>query len=263
MGVKGFIEFIVAYMKVNIQAAMEYRSSFIIRAVGMFLNDAVWIIFWAIIFLKFQSINGWSFNEILLLFSFITTGFGFATFFFGNWQKIADVIINGKLDYYLTLPKPILAHLLVSRSEISGLGDFAFGVILALFVLPHTLYAVGLYILLTIMSMIILVSVGVAIGSLTFFIGGTGDLQDTIINSVIAISTYPFSIFEGYLRIILLTAVPIGFLTGIPVEILQSFNPTLIFYMVIATIAAVIAAITIFKIGLRRYESGNLINVQV
>jgi len=80
---------------------------------------------------------------------------------------------------------------------------------------------------------------------------------------MVGLSTYPFSIYEGFVKIILLTVVPIGFITGIPVEIIQSFNPTLLLYMVIATITAVVLAITIFKIGLKRYESGNLINVQV
>lgn len=263
MGVKKFLEFIIAYTKMNIQAAMEYRASFIIRALGMFLNDGAWIIFWLIIFTKFSTINGWSFNTVLLLFSIITIGFGFATFFLGNWSKITNLIIMGKLDYYLTLPKPSLPHILVSRSDFSGLGDFFFGIAIALFALPHTIPAILLFVGLTIMSMIILVSLGVIVGSLTFFMGGTGEFQETVLESMISLSTYPFSIYEGFVKVILLTVVPIGFITGIPVEILQNFNPTLLLYMAIATVVAVILAITIFKTGLKRYESGNLINVQV
>ncbi len=263
MGVRGFFWFILAYVKMNLQAAMEYRASFVIRAAGMFVNDIAWVMFWLIIFAKFPSINGFTLNTVLMMYAILTTGFGFATFLMGNWSKLAKVIAMGQLDYYLTLPKPSLPHILVSRSDFSGLGDFAFGVALAVFALPHTLEAVLLFIVLTFLSMVILVSIGVISGSLSFFIGRSEDVQDAVISSIIALSTYPFSIFDSYVKIILLTAVPIGFITGIPVEILENFNPILLGYMSIATVAAVLIAVTVFKIGLKRYESGNLINVQI
>src|SRR5208337_2778117 len=258
MGARGFVEFVLAYVKTNVQAAMEYRASFLFQAIGMVVNDFAWLVFWAIIFSRFPAINGFTFNTILLLFSFTTMSFGIASFFFGNWQHLAKVIIRGQLDYYLTLPKPSLLHVLISRSDFSGIGDFVFGLVLALLALTPTLLNVALFLALIVTSTIILVSIGSIFGSLTFFIGGTGDFQDFMIGSVISFTMYPFSIFDSYARVLMLTVIPVGFIAGVPVMLLQSFNAALLLYVVVAAAASVVAAILVFKAGLRRYESGNL-----
>ena len=53
MAGKSLFRFIWEYFKVNLQSAMEYRVSFIMQVVFMFLNDVIWIIFWMIFFNKF------------------------------------------------------------------------------------------------------------------------------------------------------------------------------------------------------------------
>lgn len=259
----GLTDFLVTAFKINLQSAMEYRLNFLILAFGMFLNDIAFLIFWIIIYDKFPVINGWGFNNIILLQAIVTIGFGFSSFFLGNWNRIATVVSQGGLDYYLTLPKPVLLHVLVTRSSFAGVGDMLFGIVLGVYVLSSAISSVPLFFLLTVLSAIILTSFGIAIGSLVFYVGGQGELQDTLFSSVLMLSTYPLSIFGGISKIILLTAIPVGFITGVPVLILNNFNPLYLGYMFIATAASAIAAYVIFRVGLRNYESGNAINVQI
>ncbi len=264
MGARGLLNFIMAYFKLNLQSAMEYRFNFIILAFGMFINDVAWIVFWWIIFAKFNTINGWNFGNLLAMYSIVTIGFGAATFFVGNWQRIAENVIKGRLDYYMVLPKPLLIHMLISRSDFSGMGDLLFGIVVGTFAfLAGAVSSVPFFILLTAMSTLILISFGIIIGSLSFYFGGTGEFQETALGSVIALSTYPFSVFGGFIRIILLTAIPVGFITGIPVLLLQQYNAAYMGYMIVATLASVTVASIMFYAGLKRYESGNLINAQI
>lgn len=263
MAVKKLIDFFLAYVKTNMQSAMEYRMNFMVLSIGMFINDIAWLIFWMIFFAKFPVVNGWVFNDIMLMYSMITIGFGLAVFIFGNLRYVSEIIIKGNLDYYLALPKPPLLHMLVSRSDFAGLGDILFGLVLFFIAVPLTLQSVTLFLVLLAMSFLILLHFAVILGSLTFFIGGSGKMQDTMLFSIITFGTYPFSSFEGAVRMILLTAIPVGFISGIPVEIMKSFNPMLMLYMFIATLVIIAIAHIIFRIGLKRYESGNLINVRV
>ncbi len=259
----GLIDFLVMAFKINMQSVMEYRLNFIILAFGMFLNDVAFLVFWIIVYGKFHTINGWGFNNIILLQAIIAIGWGFASFFLGNWNRIADIVSKGALDYYLTLPKPVLLHLLVTRSSFAGVGDMLFGLVLGTYALSSTISSIPLFILLIVLSTIILISFGVVIGSLIFFIGGQGELQETLQTSLLLLSTYPFSIFGGAAKILLLIAIPVGFITGVPVLILNNFNPLYLGYMFIATAASAIVAYAVFRFGLRRYESGNAINVQI
>ena len=259
----GLTDFLVTAFKINMQAAMEYRLNFTVLALGMFFNDLAFLVFWVIVYNNFHSINGWGFSSIIMLQAIITIGFGFASFFLGNWNRIAVIVSQGSLDYYLTLPKPVLMHLLVTRSSFAGVGDMLFGLMLAVYLLSSSISSIPLFILLTALSTVILISFGIAIGSLIFFFGGQGELQDTFFTSILMLSTYPLSIFGGVTKIILLTIIPVGFITGVPVIILQSFNPLYLSYMFIAAAGSVIVAYAIFKFGLRNYESGNAINVQI
>jgi ABC-2 type transport system permease protein len=267
MGVKqrrhGLVDFLLMTFKINVQSAMEYRFNFLLQAFGMFLNDIAFLAFWIIVYNKFQLINGWNLSNVLMMLAIIDIAFGAAMFFFGNCTKLSEVISKGGLDYYLVLPKPVLLHILVTRSSFSGIGDVLFGTVLAIYLFSHSIGLIPLFLLLTTMSGIIMVSLCIASGSLAFFFGGRGDLQQTLLNAILTLSTYPFSIFGGAAKIILLTLIPIGFITGIPVLILQNFSQTYLMYMVIATAASVIVAYSLFKFGLRHYESGNAINVQI
>lgn len=263
MGVSSILKFFMAYIKTNLQSAMEYRTNFLVQAIGMFINDIAWLIFWMLFFAKFPAVNGWVFNDVILMYSIITIGFGVATLIFGNWRYMAEIIIKGNLDYYLALPKPPLLHMLISRSNFSGVGDFLFGLALLVFAVPLSFQSAVLLLILLAMSFLILLHFAVILGSLTFFIGGTGKTQETLLFSIITFSSYPFGAFEGLVKALLLTAIPVGFITGIPVEIMKSFNPALMMYMAVATVVIVALAHAIFRIGLKRYESGNLINVRV
>ena len=67
---------------------------------------------------------------MLLLFGVVSASFGLATFFFfGNVMQLSEIIAGGRLDYYLSLPRPVLLHALASGSLPSGAGDFVYGVV--------------------------------------------------------------------------------------------------------------------------------------
>ena len=64
---------------------------------------------------------------MFLLLGVVAAGFGLAVYFFGNSWQLVDMIINVQLDYYLSLPRPVLLHVLASCSNSSGLGDALYG----------------------------------------------------------------------------------------------------------------------------------------
>ncbi|MGV8086438.1 MAG: ABC transporter permease [Candidatus Woesearchaeota archaeon] len=248
------------YMKLAINSALEYRTNFIIQTTSMFLNDVVWIIFWTIIFSRFNNINGWNLQDMLLLYSIVTIAYGMGGVFFGNRNAIAKIIVEGRLDYYLTLPKNILYHLICSKCSWYALGDFLLGLVLAIMFL--SISQVPLFILLIILSTTIIIAFGVLVGSLTFYIDNSEETTTSLWNSLIGLSTYPLSIYQGVTRVIILLIIPAGFISGVPVELLKSFNWTWLLYMLGFTLLITIVSITVFYKGLKKYESGNLLYVR-
>ena len=55
----------VAYTRLNLNAQLEYRGAFLSQVVAMFLNDAVWVVFWALFFTRFPVLRGWNVNDVI------------------------------------------------------------------------------------------------------------------------------------------------------------------------------------------------------
>ena len=124
------LRFLWAYWRANGQGAMEFRASFLAQAGAMLLNNSVWIVFWWLYFSRFPVVKGWTMEDILWLWAIAAGAVGWVSAFFGNVFRLAHMIANGHLDLYLTMPKPVLLHLLVSRMSFSAWGDILFAWIL-------------------------------------------------------------------------------------------------------------------------------------
>jgi len=82
-------------------------------------------------------------------------------------------------------------------------------------------------------------------------------------NLIFSFVTYPYNVFSEIMKIIFLFIIPVFFISNIPVEILIQFSLKLFIEVIIVTILVFIIALFIFKKGLKKYESGNLINVRI
>jgi len=256
------VRFFVYYLGVNLSAAMEYRHAFLAQAIGMFANDAVFIVFWILYFNQFPSVGGWQARDVALVYSMAAVSIGLSTAVFGNCTRLATIVVQGQLDYYLGLPRDTLLHALVSRSGLAGWGDVCFGL------LAYALFgrldpaSVGLYGVLVVLSLTVFLSFMVIAGSLAFWMGSAEAAAFQAQQAVITFSLYPGAMFQGWMRVLLFTAIPAGFISHVPVELLRSFDPSLFAGLLMAAVFSAVLAIAVFRIGLRRYESGNLVSLR-
>jgi ABC-2 type transport system permease protein len=248
------------YLKIALSTAMEYKFNFFIQVIGMMLNNLVWIFFWLIFFNNFQVINGWVMADILMLYSIATISFGIGGIFFGNMLNIAKMIAEGKLDFYLVLPKNRLYHILISRSKFYDVGEIIFGIILAGIVL--SISQIPLFLLFILTSTIIFIAFGVIINTLGFYMGNAEATSRHLFFGTLTIATYPLSIFKGITKFIILTIIPAGFITGVPVEVLKEFNLFWFSLTIFFSISLLLLSILLFYRGLKKYESGNLLHVR-
>ena len=257
--IKSHLVLLKAYLVINAKTLFEYKKSFLVQTITMFLNDCVWIFFWWLFFSRFPLLNDWTYHDLLLLWVFGATGFGLSGLIFGNKMNIAEVIAQGKLDYYLTLPKNVLLHTLISKMNWFAFGDVLFGLAIALLIITPAQLPLALFLI--IFSTILFTTFGVISGSLAFFIGNSERISKNIYNSVVGLSIYPTNVYDGIVRLILFTVIPAGLVTGVPVELIRNFEMDKLIWMIVITIIFTIITILIFYIGLKRYESGNQIYV--
>jgi ABC-2 type transport system permease protein len=253
------IRFTGAYARANLQGALEYRTAFIGQALAMLINDAMWLAFWLAYFSRFPLVKGWGRTDIVMMWAVVGAGFGLGTTLAGNALRLARLIAQGQLDYFLALPRPVLSHVLISRMELTAPGDFLFGVAVFGFLVDPTAGQWGLFVLFSITTACVMVSFVVIVNSLAFWVGNAEGLAGQLTGVLISFSLYPTGIFQGPVKLLLFTVLPAGFIAYVPVEVMRRFSWGPLLAVVGFAAAMVLLARAVFRAGLRRYESGNLL----
>jgi viologen exporter family transport system permease protein len=249
---------LVATMRTAFLEAWTNRRSFWLQVAFMLANDAALIVFWMLFFNRVGSVRGWDFSHLLVLFGVLSTVTGIAMGVLGNARRLGQVIADGGLDAALTLPVDPLGYLLVRQVDTALLGDLAFGP--AMFALSgHVTPArVLVYVLASLCGTAVFVSFLVVLGSATLYMGGRGEQGDVGFHAVLMLASYPLDVFGGAVKLLLFTAVPAAFITGVPTELVMTFDWGRAALMISVAVGAMLLARAVFQGGLVRYRSGAL-----
>jgi len=247
------------YFKFNLSAQMEYRANFLIQTLGMLLNDVFLLFFWWILFGKVGMINDYGMGDMMLVYSVVTISFGISQVFFGNLFNMGKIIMNGELDSYLLLPQEELSHILVSRISLGALGDLIFGLVLFFFTGYASFTGFLILIGVTVLASFVFTGFNIIFQSLTFYIGNSSSIASVIPDAVLTFALNPHTLFTGVVRVILFTVIPSMYFSFIPISIIKEFNLLSVLALLGAAALFMGTGILMFKHGLKKYESGNLI----
>lgn len=252
------------YFRFNLSANMAYSASFLIQVFGMALNNSAFIIFWFFLFQRIGGdIAGYGFTDVMFLWSLAAAGFGLSVVLFGNAHLLSRIIYRGELDVYLLQPKPVLPNVLLSHMSVPGWGDLAYGIVLFAATQPMTLSGWLLFLLFAALMAIVLTAVRVFYHSLTFFFGNAEQFAGLAGELVVSFMLYPGSVFQGATSWLLHSLIPVAFVAYLPAELFEAFRWQTLLVVIGADAVIVAAAVVMFRLGLRRYESGNLIGTRM
>lgn len=257
--VKKHIKLVFKYFTFNLSALTEYRTSFIVQVFGMALNNASFAFFWWVLFDKIGTgIGGYGFQDVMFLWAVASTGFGIANVFFSNARSISGMIITGELDTYLLQPKNPLINSISARMSATAWGDVIYGIVLMILIKATPgmwlMFGIGIF-----TAALLMTAISVAGHSLTFYFGNMEAVGRSLWEFTITFSIYPESIFKGPLKALIMTALPIGFITHVPLRLAKEFSFGTFFLLLGVTAAYCLFAFVLYMKGLKRYESGNLI----
>jgi ABC-2 type transport system permease protein len=257
------LRFALALVGMNLKSSFALRGAFWLQAAFMVANNLLYFVFWWVFFDRFEEVRGWRVQDISALFGIVATGFGVAVVFAGGMRELSRCVMDGDLDGFLTLPKNPLLHVVGSRTFASGWGDMVSGVILigisgkvTLETWPLAVIAVGC-------STLVFVASGVIIHSLAFWLGRIEAIARQAWDFLITFSIYPRPLFAGFLKLLLFTVLPAGFIGYLPYELVREFDWTALAAAIGGALFYSVLALFVFAAGLRRYESGNRFGVRI
>lgn len=262
MEVRNHIKIMFLQIKYNIMREMTNKVSFIMNVLFMFLNNATFFIQWVILFSLRDNFGGYVLSDIMLFWGVICSSYGLTHIMFNGVFKIPTLIENGKLDSFLILPKNTLLTLATSSTRVSAIGDFLYGYVVML-IFHLNIYKLIMFTFLIILSGFIYAAFACILYSLTFWFVRSNYFGDSIIHIFINFSTYPDTIYNRAIKVILYTFIPVGFAIFLPAKAIMSFNFIYVIYIILATLFFVSLSFFIFYKGLKRYTSSNLMVARI
>lgn len=257
------LKFLLAVWNANLQSVMEYRIAFLLQVFGMMINNAIYFLIWVIYFDRFKEVRGWGINDMFVTYGIIASGFGLVSLLFGNVFNLGEVIAKGRLDYYLSMPRPVLLHTVASRSIASGLGDFSYGFVSYALSGQYNLGGLGRFIVGTLCAAAIFAAFMILVQSLAFWIGNSSYLSSMALNAIITFAIYPITLFDNTAKLILFTLIPAALMGALPAEFVHTFTWYTLVEISLGSLVFLGLAVAVFRLGLRRYESGSGIQVEV
>ena len=265
MAVKNNLNFLWQSVKTNIKCVAEYKLSFIIQSVFMFINNGFFLVFWAVILnVNGGNINDITMNDILYIWSIPTISYGVAYFVFGGVQNINTNIISGTMDSYLLQPKSVLFNVMTSKCIFSAFGDLVYGIILGLIATSGDISKFLILVMIGIFGSVFYLAFEIIIRSLSAWVQDTQRIADTYIHTLLTnFSIYPSEIFSKGIKLLLYTVIPVGYMTYIPKDIVMSFSVKKLFVVLFTVVMYMLFAVFVFKRAMKRYESGNNISLKM
>lgn len=260
--VKNQLRVCLLSVKYNIMREMLNKVTFLTNICFMMLNNASFLVQWAILFRLKEDIGGYSFREVMLLWGLSASSFGLSHILFARVFSLPELIINGKLDAWLVLPKNVLLGVMTSSTRTSAIGDLLYG-ILAVCLTGFQIKRILLFFLFTVTGAVIITAFALLVGSLSFWLVRTEIFGNQMLNVVISFATYPDGIFKGAAKFLLYSIIPTGMMVYQPVHMITDMDLSgLLMVLGYAVLLSVIAAAVFYR-GLRNYSSGNLMGARV
>jgi ABC-2 type transport system permease protein len=257
------LPFLLAVWKANLLSAMEYRVAFLTQVIGMMVNNFTYFLIWIIFFNRFQDVRGWGINDMYLTYGVLASAFGLVSLLFGNAFNLSEIISKGRLDYYLSLPRPVLLHTVASRMIASGMGDFTYGFLSYGFSGYFSWDGLLRFVLATVLAATVFAAFLILIQSLAFWLGMMSNFSALALNAMLTFGIYPITLFDNYAKLILFTLIPAALMGAVPAEFIRAFTWQTLAQLLIGAVVFLWIAGAIFRLGLKRYESGSAIQVEV
>ncbi len=235
--------------------AYSHRAAFWVGVVTMLTNNIAWLIIWAFFFDQVGTVRGWDGDRIRLLLAILATATGLVIGFFNNARRLAEMAGTGELDAALALPVPTLPFLLCRRVRPGGVGDFVFGPLLFMLAGNPTLSRTAMYVLGSLSGALVFLGFLVLIGSIGLRYGNEV-VSEQGFQTVLLFAFYPADIFGPLARFVMYFVVPAGFVSAIPVRLVDDFSLGLLAGQLAAALVAVLAGWFAFRWAMEHYTSG-------
>jgi ABC-2 type transport system permease protein len=251
-------------IRMYVRTRLEYRAATILAWLAQAMSYASMYTAIALIVTRFGTLGGWTWSEMALLLAFHLLAYSLgASMSFTQFRDMEEKVRLGTFDAVLVKPIGPWVFLVFSGLNIGYLGHIVLAVGLMAWALTQVpvewSLAVGFYFAATLVSAAMLVAALMTMIGATAMVWVRSNHLFSIFFGFWELARYPLVIFPWPLQVLMLTIMPLGFLSYVPVAVtlgksvvlLGGWAPTL---SLLAGPVAVLVAMAHWRWCLRNYQ---------
>lgn len=250
------------YLSTQLKTSFIYRGSSIMAILGQTLNTVAAFFSVYLLFLRFPSIAGYTFSEVMITFSVVTFSFYFSEMMFRGFDEFDSLVKTGALDTLLLRPRNVVLQLCGHKIEILKLGRVFFGLcllIISCFVAPVQWTFIKVIVLIEMVVAGIVVFFGVYMFScaITIFTIKTPEFINVLTYGARELCYYPIDVFKKFISKFFTFILPYATFNYIPLKYLLYGQSVGIWPIIYPWFSLVFTAIMyfVFNYSLKFYKS--------
>ncbi len=247
-----------------VRAAWAYPASFVMLAVGNTMITGLDFVGLWIMFSHLDDLAGFSLAEVGFLYGASSLGLGIADTLIGSVERIGTYVRTGRLDQMLTKPVPLLVQVCADQFTLRRLGRITQATVVFGWAATHvdwTPARVLMAVVMVVSGAAVFFGLFVGFSCVQFWTTDATEFANAFTYGGATLTQYPLSIFPREVMLALTFAIPIAFVNWYPaLFVLGRGDPFgmpswLQFASPLAAVAAVAAALLVWRTGVRHYTS--------
>lgn len=242
---------------------MQFRSQFWVTLISNILEVGVAIVPVLLVFSHTHAVQGWSSGEVIAVTGASQTLLGLlAAFVAPNQAKMTDYVSKGELDQILIRPVPSQALAALRWTRPAEMSATLSGIALVIIGCHQAALHPDVGAVVAAAAWFLIGLIGVALtwlnlGYLAFWLTSASQINELLV-TLLATGRYPLAFYPTAVRTILLSILPIGVATTLPIEQLSGTG-RFVDLLLGMTLLIILAGLTRlhWQRGLRRYEGAS------
>lgn len=255
------IRLYIHYISIIVKSMMQYKTSFLLTAIGQFLisfNVFLGIFF---MFQRFSKVQDFTYNEVLLCFSIILMEFSIAEMFARGFDTFSGTVKSGDFDRVLVRPQNEIIQIMGSAFELTRIGRMLQAIVMFTYGILKCEVLWDYKKIFTIVFMLIggtCVFSGLFLiyAALCFFTLDGLEFINVFTDGAREFGKYPIGIYGKKMLLFTTFCIPYALIQYYPLlYILEKRTDLFLIFLPLAACLFLIPAMLLWKFGVKHYKS--------
>jgi len=250
-----------SFFLMHLKSQMQYKTTFFLTTLGNFMTSFASLLGIWFMFERFNVVEGFTFNEILICFAAVLMAFSLAELFARGFDTFPTILGNGEFDRALVRPRNIIFLVLATKTEFTRIGRLIQAAVVFVYAIPHcgivwTWDKAVTLVLMVFCGMLLFFGLFLVYAAFSFFTVEGLEFMNILTDGGREFGRYPFAVYGDQVLKFLTYVIPLALIQYYPLLYLLGRSQRVVHMLApLGALLFLFPCYAFFRFGLSRYRS--------